>query len=31
MKEGLKKDYLWAALCILAAAFFMFRGLLAKA
>ena len=31
MKEGLKKDYLWAALCILAAAFFMFRGLLTKA
>ncbi len=31
MKKGLKKDYLWASLCILAAAFFMFRGLLAKA
>ena len=31
MKESLKKDYLWAALCILAAAFFMFRGLLVKA
>ncbi len=30
MKESLKKDYLWAALCILAAVFFMFRGLLAK-
>ncbi|HTZ11261.1 MAG TPA: DMT family protein [Candidatus Margulisiibacteriota bacterium] len=30
MKEGLKKDYIWAALCILAAAFFMFRGLLTK-
>jgi len=30
MKEGLKKDYLWAALCIMAAAFFMFRGSLAK-
>ena len=30
MKEDLKQDYLWAALCILAAAFFMFRGLLAK-
>ena len=30
MKEGLKKDYLCAALCILAAAFFMFRGLLTK-
>ncbi len=31
MKEGFKKDYLWAALCIMAAAFFMFRGLFAKA
>ena len=31
MKEGLKKDYLWAALCIMAAAFFMFRGLIVKA
>ncbi|HNW38890.1 MAG TPA: DMT family protein [Candidatus Omnitrophota bacterium] len=30
MKENLKQDYLWAALCILGAAFFMFRGLLAK-
>lgn len=30
MKEGLKQDYLWAALCIIAAAFFMFHGLLAK-
>ena len=30
MKENLKQDYLWAALCIVAAAFFMFRGLLAK-
>ncbi len=30
MKEDLKLDYLWAALCIVAAAFFMFRGLLAK-
>ena len=30
MKEDLKQDYLWAALCILAAAFFMFRGLLTK-
>ncbi len=30
MKEDLKQDYLWAALCIVAAAFFMFRGLLAK-
>lgn len=25
MKEPLKLDYLWAALCILAAVFFMFR------
>lgn len=30
MKETLKRDYLWAALFILAAVFFMFRGLLAK-
>jgi len=30
MKENLKQDYIWAALLILAAAFFMFRGLLAK-
>jgi uncharacterized protein (DUF486 family) len=30
MKEDLKLDYLWAALCIVAAAFFMFRGVLAK-
>jgi len=30
MKENLKQDYLWAALFILAAAFFMFRGLLTK-
>lgn len=30
MKENLKKDYLWAALFILAAVFFMFRGLLTK-
>ncbi|MCX5667022.1 MAG: DMT family protein [Candidatus Omnitrophica bacterium] len=30
MKEDLKQDYLWAALFILVAAFFMFRGLLAK-
>ncbi|MBP7056263.1 MAG: DMT family protein [Candidatus Omnitrophica bacterium] len=30
MKEGLKKDYLWAALCITAAVFFMFRGMLGK-
>jgi len=26
MKEDLKLDYLWAALCILAAAFFIFRS-----
>ena len=26
MKQGLKLDYLWASLCILAAVFFMFRG-----
>ena len=26
MKQPLKLDYLWAALCIAAAAFFMFRG-----
>jgi len=30
MKENLKQDYLWAAVFILVAAFFMFRGLLAK-
>ena len=30
MKENFKKDYLWAALCILAAVFFMFRGSLVK-
>jgi len=30
MKESMKQDYLWAACCILAAVFFMFRGLLAK-
>jgi len=30
MKEDLKLDYLWAALCIVAAAFFMFRGVFAK-
>ncbi|MCB1597808.1 MAG: DMT family protein [Gammaproteobacteria bacterium] len=29
MKEPLKLDYLWAALCILGAAFFIFRGRLA--
>ncbi|MFA5147309.1 MAG: DMT family protein [Candidatus Omnitrophota bacterium] len=27
MKEGLKQDYLWAAVFIMLAAFFMFRGL----
>jgi hypothetical protein len=26
MKENLKLDYLWASLCILAAAFFIFRS-----
>jgi hypothetical protein len=31
MGEGLKRDYLWAAIFILLAAFFMFRGLLVKA
>ena len=30
MRENLKQDYLWAALCILGAAFFMFRGMLTK-
>jgi uncharacterized protein len=30
MKENLKQDYIWAAVCILAAAFFMFRGLVTK-
>ena len=30
MKENLKQDYLWAALCILGAAFFMFRGFLTR-
>lgn len=30
MKENLKRDYLWASLFILAAVFFMFRGLLSK-
>jgi len=30
MKEGLKRDYLWAALCITGAVFFMFRGMLGK-
>jgi uncharacterized protein (DUF486 family) len=26
MKEPLKLDYLWAALCILGAVYFIFRG-----
>jgi len=30
MKENMKQEYLWAALCILGAVFFMFRGMLAK-
>jgi len=30
MKENLKQVYLWAGLFIMAAVFFMFRGLLAK-
>ena len=30
MKENLKQDYIWAAIFILAAVFFMFRGLLVK-
>lgn len=31
LREPLKLDYLWAALCLCAAAFFMFRGGLASA
>src|ERR1700726_765371 len=31
MKEPLKLDYLWAALCILGAVYFVFRGKLAGA
>ncbi len=31
MQENIKQDYFWAALCIFAAAFFMFRGLSIKA
>lgn len=31
LREPLKLDYLWAALCILGAVFFMFRGKLAGA
>jgi hypothetical protein len=31
LKEPLKLDYLWAALCILGAVFFIFRGRLAGA
>jgi len=27
MKEQVKLDYLWAALCVVGAAYFMFRGL----
>ena len=30
MKENLKQDYIWAAVFIMAAVFFMFRGLLTK-
>ena len=30
MKESIKQDYLWASLFILAAVFFMFRGMLVK-
>ncbi|OQB15395.1 MAG: hypothetical protein BWY16_00115 [Candidatus Omnitrophica bacterium ADurb.Bin205] len=30
MKENLKQDYLWVALFIMLAVFFIFRGLLAK-
>lgn len=30
MKEGFKKDYIWAAVFIVAAVFFMFRGILTK-
>jgi len=29
MKEGIKQDYIWASVCILAAVFFVFRGALA--
>jgi uncharacterized protein len=28
MKEGIKQDYIWAAIFIIIAAFFMFRGML---
>jgi uncharacterized protein len=31
MKENIKQDYFLAAICILGAAFFMFRGLFVKA
>ena len=31
MKEGLKQDYLWAALCIVGAVFFVFKGMLTHA
>jgi len=27
MKEQVKLDYLWAALCVIGAAYFMFRSL----
>lgn len=30
MKEGFRQDYLWAALCIMGAVFFMFRGALVR-
>jgi uncharacterized protein len=30
LREPLKLDYLWAALCLCGAAFFMFRGMLAQ-
>jgi uncharacterized protein (DUF486 family) len=26
MKQGLKLDFLWAGLCLVGAAYFMFRG-----
>ncbi len=31
LKEPLKLDYLWAAICLLGAAYFMFRGLVSGA
>jgi len=30
MKEGIKQDYIWASVCILAAVFFVFRGALTQ-